>query len=61
MDSGGGEEGGTEVDFRDNVGAGRKGEVSMVPSERTSKSPFGTLGDVGRERGSLGSKTGPIV
>jgi hypothetical protein len=31
----------------------------MVLSERTSKSPIGTLGDIRRERGPPGSKTVP--
>jgi len=40
---------------------GGRGEGSMVPSERTSKSPIGTLGNIGRERGLPGSRIGPIV
>ena len=30
---------------------GGREEGSMVPGERTSKSPIGTLSDIGRERG----------
>jgi hypothetical protein len=40
---------------------GGRGEGSMVPSERTSKSPIRIIGDIGRERRPPGSKTGTII
>jgi len=39
----------------------REGGDSMVLSGRTLKSPIRTLGDIGKERGRQGSKTGTIV